>query len=193
MLDNDYKEFAPLTPLKALQVTVAHEYNHILQFGIDYNEQVWMFEASATWMEEQVYPAVSDWLRYVPAFAASTAEPLTRASAGQGLKIYGDASFLHFLSRGSHLGPDVVRDAWLRSPKVKPKHFASTAINSSIRKNGGTGFAPLFSKFAAATAEWNAGKQFPDAKRLKQVKRAGDLAAGTGTQLEARPSRLRAL
>ena len=66
VLDNDYKEFAPLTPLQPLQVTVAHEYNHILQFGIDYNEQLWMFEASATWMEEQVYPAVSDWLRYVP-------------------------------------------------------------------------------------------------------------------------------
>jgi hypothetical protein len=176
VLDNDYKEFAPLTPLAALQVTVAHEYNHILQFGIDYNEQLWMFEASATWMEEQVFPAVSDWLRYVPAFAASTADPISQGSAGDGLKIYGDASFLHFLSRGAGLGPDVVRDAWLRSPKVKPRHFANSAIDSSIRHNGGPGLGKLFSRFAAATAEWNAEpKKFPDSTRLAQVTRAGKL------------------
>lgn len=178
VLDNDYKEFAPLTPLKALQVTVAHEYNHILQFGIDYYEQLWMYEASATWMEEQVYPAVSDWLRYVPAFATAADEPLTRPSAGGGLKIYGDAAFMHFLSKGAGLGASVVRDAWEKSPKVKPKHFAPAALGASIKKHRGPSFGKAFSKFAAATAEWNAGHDFPDAKRLKQVKRAGKLKLG---------------
>ncbi len=38
-------------PIESMQVTAAHEYNHILQFNYDLFEQVWMYESTATWVE----------------------------------------------------------------------------------------------------------------------------------------------
>ena len=55
VIDNDYAGFSG-APVELMRATVAHEYNHILQFAYDTFEQVWMFESTATWMEEQVYP-----------------------------------------------------------------------------------------------------------------------------------------
>ncbi len=77
MLDEDIAEFADdeLTELEALQATMAHEYNHVLQFTYDSQvarADLWMLESIATWIEEQVYPTINDYLRYVPDFAAST-------------------------------------------------------------------------------------------------------------------------
>ena len=77
---------------------MAHEYNHVLQFAYDSQEDTWMFESTATWMEDEVYPEINDYLRYVPSFAsASRRTPLT-GNAG-GLKIYGAAVWNHFLGR----------------------------------------------------------------------------------------------
>ncbi len=67
VLDNDYSgfEFPGTKPLADLQVTFAHEYNHILQFGYDAYQDPWFAEATATWMEDQVYNGINDYLRYV--------------------------------------------------------------------------------------------------------------------------------
>jgi hypothetical protein len=71
VLDNDYSgfEFPGTKPLEDLQVTFAHEYNHILQFGYDAYQDAWFAEASATWMEDQVYNGIDDYLRYVRRWA----------------------------------------------------------------------------------------------------------------------------
>src|SRR5215203_3261239 len=55
VLDNDYSafEFPGTKPLEDLQVTFAHEYDHILQFGYDAYQDPWFAEASATWVEDQ--------------------------------------------------------------------------------------------------------------------------------------------
>ena len=70
-MDNDYAadEFPQYAgdPTKPVQVTAAHEYNHVLQFGYDFNQDTWMFESTATWMEEKVFPAVDDYLQYMAA------------------------------------------------------------------------------------------------------------------------------
>ncbi len=50
---------------RTCEVTFAHEYNHILQFGYDAYQDPWFAEASATWMEDQVYNGINDYLRYV--------------------------------------------------------------------------------------------------------------------------------
>ena len=196
VLDNDYKEFAPLTPLKALQVTVAHEYNHILQFGIDYNQQIWMFEASATWMEEQVYPAVSDWLRYVPAFAASTAEPLTRALGRPGPEDLRRRRLPALSSpRAPGLGPDVVRDAWVKLAEGQAEAFRQRRVRRlDPQEQGLEASRKEFSKFAAATAEWNAGNDFPDAE-APALTSSGPASSRVGRleDVQARPPRLRAL
>lgn len=49
----------------AAKVTVAHEYYHAIQFAYDYNEDVWLMEASSTWMEDYVFDPVNDNYNYL--------------------------------------------------------------------------------------------------------------------------------
>ncbi len=43
----------------------AHEFNHSLQFSYGFAHEFWYWEATATWMEEHVYPDINDWRDYV--------------------------------------------------------------------------------------------------------------------------------
>jgi hypothetical protein len=38
-----------------------HEFNHAVQFAYGYAHEFWWWEATATWIEEYVYPAYNDW------------------------------------------------------------------------------------------------------------------------------------
>jgi hypothetical protein len=167
VLDNNYFGF-PTAPLDSMRVTVAHEYNHILQFGYDTLGDLWFLEATATWMEEQVYPDIDDYLNFVPSFASAPEAPLTGRK-----KIYGGSVFDHWLD--SRYGPDVIREAWERSTSVEPKHDAVAAIEAAIEVNGGKSFSRDFAAFAVETAEWNSSDDFPDAARYQQVRRSGKL------------------
>ena len=169
VLDNDYVHF-PSPPLASLRVTVAHEYNHILQFNYDTQEDLWMFESTAVWAEQQVYPDINDYLNYLPTFARFTQLSLTGRE-----KVYAESVWNHWLT--SRYGPDVVRDAWADSLGAKPPHFAVAAYDESISQHGGKSFSREFAGFAAATAEWNSSDAFPDAKLYPDMKRHGTLEA----------------
>ena len=169
VLDNNYVGF-PSPPLDSMRATVAHEYNHILQFNYDTFQDLWFFESSATWSEEQVYPDNNDYLNYLPAFAGGSRFPLT----GDGIKIYSAAVWNHWLS--SRYGLGIVQDAWAASSAgVQPKHLATAAYTEAIRANGGRSFSSEFGTFAAATAEWNSSTSFPDAGIYPGMRRTGTL------------------
>jgi len=175
VLDNNYIGF-PSPPLESMQVTVAHEYNHILQFGYDIFEDLWMFESTATWVEQYVFPDVDDYLNYLPAFASTPETPLT----GEGIEIYAEAVWNHWLS--SRYKPDVVRQAWAGSRSAEPPSFAPAAYDSAIRLKGGRSFSQEFGEFAAATAEWRSFPLvFPDAAAYPDMKRKGKLGSKTTT------------
>ena len=186
VLDEDNEEFADdeLTELEALQATMAHEYAHVLQFT--YDSQVargdlWMLESVATWMEEQVYPTINDYLRYTPAYADSTTLPLTINDGG--LRIYGSALWNHHLSET--LGPDVIRDAWADIDTVTPAHRAVGAFDLAL---GGDGTSPYdelgahYVDFAASSAEWRASTDYPDAAELTDAARGGRIRPGGRAQ-----------
>ncbi len=140
VLDNDYnfEEFEYPDPGVPLRVTTAHEYNHILQFRLDTMQDGWMFESTAVWSEEQVFPDDDDWLFYLDFWKRTPEQPLTKFSAGGGLKVYGSAVWNHWLDLdGGDYGPDVILDAWKRSRKTKPKDFAVAAYDRAIKRNGG--------------------------------------------------------
>jgi hypothetical protein len=180
VLDNDYEEFAErgFTALEALRVTFAHEYNHVLQFTYDSLEDLWMFEATATWMEEQVYPDVDDYLTYLPPFARSSRVPLTGNDA-TGLKIYGAAAWNHVLAETGSAA--LVREAWDDSASLPAFRHLSVAAYDSALEGDGNPFASLgheFFEFATATAEWRSSSDFPDAVDHPDMKRAGELRPG---------------
>jgi len=76
-LDNDYVGYPNYhSQYDWFKVTSAHEFFHAIQFGYDvYENEVagdivkpyWM-EMSATWMEDQVYDNINDYIYYLPSF-----------------------------------------------------------------------------------------------------------------------------
>lgn len=183
VLDDDYApdEYGDFPdPLAPAKVTLAHEYNHLLQQNYDSFQDIWMFESTAVWSEDHVYPEIDDYVNYVQSFASSPGTPITDPSAGGGLKIYGSAVWNHWLSTGrGGYGVDAIRRAWEVSDQANPADLATAAYDKAIRDQGGKGFSREFVPFAAATAEWRSGfGGFPDAESYPDMRRKGSLRRG---------------
>ena len=182
VLDNDYSpsEFPHTLPLNDLEVTLAHEYNHVLQFAYDVNQDLWFYEASAVWMEDHVYPDINDYLRYVGRWDKRSKLPITVNN----IKIYGSGVWNHWLA--GRFGDAIIRNIWERAAAAKPSGFSIGVYNRAITRatrvtrGGGQDFAHEFARFAAATAEWSTPGDFPypDALLWKDVKRHGSLHPG---------------
>ncbi|MEA2309477.1 MAG: hypothetical protein QOI65_1763 [Thermoleophilaceae bacterium] len=188
VMDNDFShaEFPRYTdPLEPMEVTAAHEYNHVLQFGYDWLQDTWMFESTAVWAEDKVYDSVNDYVGYLKRWTQLTQVPLTAFDATDpasavNLKVYGDAVWNRWLE--AHYGEAVVRGAWEMSLDTSPPSFAPGAYDASLRTHG-TSFFDAFTRFAADTAEWRStagpfeeGASWPDVKRSS----AKSLVPGAG-------------
>jgi hypothetical protein len=171
VLDNDYsrREFPHTTPLRDLEVTIAHEYSHILQLGYDAYQDPWFAEATAVWMEDEVYDEINDYLRYVRRWVRRYEIPLTTSS----IKEYGSAVWNKWLSR--RYGPVLVRAAWSRAERTQPGGFSVSAYDSAIRAAGGSDFSRDFARFARDTAEWRTDGAFPEGHLYPDVSRQGSL------------------
>ena len=180
VMDDDYsaQQFPQYggNSLPPMQVTAAHEYNHVLQFAYDVAQDTWMFEATATWMEDEVYTDVNDYLQYVVGWSRLTLVPMTNFSAAgdeTNAKAYGAAVWNRWLE-AKH-GPDIVRNAWEVSRQTTPPSFAPGAYDRALRSRGSS-FAEAFAEFTADTAEWRAsnspfeeGNTFPDVQRVRNI------------------------
>jgi hypothetical protein len=174
VLDNDYAAPGLTDPNGVRDVTIAHEYNHVLQYSIDVLQDGWAFEATAVWMEDQVFPASNDYASFLPTWVTLSQVPLTTFTQDltnpASEKAYGDAVWNHWIA--NRYGADAVLQSWLGAPATTPAHFSLGAWENVILTKGGPGFATEFACFAAATGEWRsmapdncAGRSglFPDA------------------------------
>jgi hypothetical protein len=171
VLDNDYSafEFPGTTPTQDLKVTVAHEYDHILQFGYDAFQDPWFAESSATWMEDQAYNGINDYLRYVHRWVQRYATPLTTSS----IKEYGSAVWNEWLAH--RYGLSIVRKAWARAIYTRPGGFSVAAYESAIHAAGPSDLSHDFTNFAADVAEWRTGKGFRESSLYPDMPRQGNL------------------
>ena len=170
VLDNDYSafEFPGTKPLNDLEVTLAHEYNHIIQFGYDAYQDPWFAESTAVWMEDQVYNDIDDYLRYVRRWVKLWDTPLTASS----IKEYGSAVWNEWLAR--RYGRSIIRKAWAEAIHAKPGGFSVGAYERALRPLGSS-FPLDFSRFAAATAEWHTDEGFREADLYPDLPRQGSL------------------
>ncbi|MEA2470727.1 MAG: hypothetical protein QOE38_1726, partial [Thermoleophilaceae bacterium] len=185
VIDNDFQasEFPGYaSPTLPLEVTLAHEYNHVLQFAIDSLQDTWMFESTAVWMEGRVFPEVRDYLQYLRGWVQLTALPLTTfngsdATDNRNVKVYGTAVWNKWLDAA--FGPDIIRQAWEASLSTPRPSFAVQAYDRAIRNQpGGGDFVSRFSRFAANTAEWQTQDSgFPEGSLYPDVVRAGNTHA----------------
>jgi hypothetical protein len=171
VLDNDYdpREFPGTTPEHDLEVTVAHEYDHILQFGYDAYQDAWFAEASAVWMEDEVYNGIDDYLRYVRRWVRRFETPLTANS----IKEYGSAVWNKWLAH--RYGRAIVRHAWARAVHTKPGGFSVTAYDAAIAAAGGSDFSRDFARFARDLPEWRTDAVFAEGDAYPDVSRQGSL------------------
>ncbi len=171
VLDNNYDphEFPGTTPENDLEVTVAHEYNHILQFGYDAYQDAWFAEATATWMEDQVYDGIDDYLRYVRRWVRRYDTPLTANS----IKEYGSAVWNQWLAH--RYGRAIVRRAWARAVHVKPGGFSVSAYDAAIEEAGSSDFSRDFARFARDLPEWRTDSVFGEGDAYPDVSRQGSL------------------
>jgi uncharacterized protein DUF6055 len=181
VLDNDYdpREFPGTVPQEDLEVTFAHEYNHILQFGYDAYQDAWFAESSAVWMEDQVYDRIDDYRRYVRRWVKRYDTPLTANS----IKEYGSTVWAKWLAH--RYGPAIVRSAWARAVNTKPGGFSVSAYNSAIKAAGTSDFTRDFVRFARDLPEWRTDEVFTEGHAYPDVSRQGSLPLD-GRQLERR-------
>ncbi|MGH3264944.1 MAG: MXAN_6640 family putative metalloprotease, partial [Trebonia sp.] len=171
VLDNDYSpsEFPGTTQLGDLEVTLAHEYNHILQFGYDAFQDAWFAESTAVWMEDQVYGGMHDYLRYMSRWGREFATPLTASSVRE----YGSAVWNHWLAH--RYGRTIIRSAWARAIHGKPAGFSVGAYDAAIRAAGQSDFSHDFARFSRDVAEWRTGTVFPEGPLYPDLPRQGTL------------------
>jgi hypothetical protein len=171
VLDNNYDplEFPGTTPEHDLEVTVAHEYNHILQFGYDAYQDAWFAESTAVWMEDEVYNNIDDYLRYVRRWVKRYDTPLTANS----IKEYGSAVWNKWLAH--RYGRSIMRRTWARAIEVKPGGFSVAAYNSAIEAAGRSDFSRDFARFARDLPEWRTDSVFPEGDSYPDVSRQGSL------------------
>ena len=99
-VDDDFAstQFPANTPEENRQVTLAHEYHHAVQFAYDFFEDSWFMEATATWVEDEVYDGIDDNRQFLPyGQLGQPGVPLDTFSAG-GSHQYGNWLFFRYLT-----------------------------------------------------------------------------------------------
>ncbi len=153
VMDNDYN-FAPYnefagTPqdmdrrLDAVRVTLAHEFNHSIHFGMDYtdyegtvsNPRLYWWEMSATYMEEAMYDNVNDYYGYLPYYLATPWKSL-RYFVNGSLFPYGACLFPIFLSEKFD-DVAVTRKIWERCRDLGVGPDFPQAVDATIREISG--------------------------------------------------------
>jgi Family of unknown function (DUF6055) len=174
VIDNDYDpfEFPGTKPLEDLEVTFAHEYNHILQFGYDAYQDAWFAESTATWMEDQVYNGINDYLRYVRRWTKLYDTPITATA----IREYGSAVWNHWLTH--RYGRAIIRKAWANAVHVRPGGFSVAAYDRAIRAAGSSDFDHDFALFCRDVAEWRTANVFREGDLYLDVPRQGGLSIG---------------
>ena len=112
-LDNNYTDpvYRQTQGLSALRVSIAHEFFHAIHFTYyQGNDTGWWREASATWMEDVIFPDVDDYLQYVPSFLWTPQRALDERQRSGDFRVYGISLFAQFVDQRYHR--DVIQEIW---------------------------------------------------------------------------------
>jgi len=80
-----------------IQTFLAHELNHVLQYGYDVYEGDMIYEATAVWMEDEIYDTVNDYTTFTGEFQSNPERTLSFATYSD-FYMYGGALFVHYLA-----------------------------------------------------------------------------------------------
>ena len=189
VLDNDYArtEFPAHTPIENMQVTAAHEYFHAVQFGYDIGEDPWFMEATATWVEDEVYDRVNDNVGYLA--QGPVGHPGRSLDSSSGGYYYGAWILFRHLTerfRQSEAGlPVIVRRMWRLADAAgddATNLYSMEAVERALTEQGSSTGAQLL-RMAAANLHprrwYDEGALYPASRSTTWTLGPGE-ARGTG-------------
>jgi len=125
------------------RVVMAHEYNHQLQFAYNvwvnmggWDSGSWLYEATATWMEDEVFDNVNDYTGYLYYFLTTTDYSLVDTTS---LREYSSCIFMKYLSE--RFGALSVRRTWehtISSTLGDPIGFNPSVATAILESSRGT-------------------------------------------------------
>jgi hypothetical protein len=147
--DNDYASSPWLDPTSLLQITVAHEYFHAIQFAYDAEDDGWLMESTATAMEDELYDDVNDNAFFLNYGQMGDPETLGYPLAGPSTPLdtfdftaYGNWGFWRYLTEqlaDETAGvPNLVREVWeaLDTTQGPNSAFSLQALDSVLAARG---------------------------------------------------------
>ena len=183
VIDNDYSKYG----LDILKVTASHEYFHAIQFGYDAIEDDWWMEATATWMEDEVYDDINDYVNYLNGVYYRWFDyPDKSLNHPYGLHKYGSSIFCKYLTerQSGSWGAGIIKEIW---EGCIGRTQSIDAIDSVLKAKG-TSLEKEFSKFTVCnfiekpavfiddkyTYADDAAVDYPDIKIIKTYNAAGE-------------------
>jgi hypothetical protein len=169
VFDNDFRpaEFPTgANRLAALRVTAAHEFFHAIQFAYDLFEDQAFMEGTATWMEDEVFPAVNDNLQYLQ--SGSPMDPVNNSQQGPWIPLdaghrsfqYGTWIWYRFLSEVH--GDPIIKQIWVRSVGRTNYGFKSIADILATRGSSLQAMLALFGTWNTSPASfYTEGARYP--------------------------------
>ncbi len=139
-LENDFSAMGG-DKRELIRVTTAHEFNHAIQVGYDGTEVLWLMEATATWMEDEVYDDINDNYQFLdelfnyPDIALDTDLQAYH---------YGRWIFTRYVSE-HHGGQSTVRKMWEHAVTMDNIDAVDAGLSDA-----GASFDEVFPPFAAA-------------------------------------------
>lgn len=183
VLDNDYADtedlvIADYTILDLMRSTVAHEFNHALQFGYDGEEPAdWLWEATATWMQDEVYDAINDGIEDL--YAVFKSPDTCQLAYGGEERVedenhwYGEWIFLRYISE--NYGHQTVRAIWEQAATLDGYAALEAALNAA-----GTTLDETLRGFSIALLTRN----FEEGASYPVLRLEGEASTGTFTPLD---------
>ena len=139
-LENDFTTFDG-DRRSNIRVTLAHEFNHAIQFGYDGTEAVWLMEATATWIEDEVYDDINDNYQFLDKLFEKPDVALDTDAYAYG---YSRFLFPRYIAE-HHSGQTTVRTVWENAVLSDSLNAVEGALAGAS-----TSFAQLFPRFIAA-------------------------------------------
>jgi hypothetical protein len=167
-----------------MRVTAAHEFFHSIQYAYQLTEDHWLYESTATWMEERFADGVNDNRQYL--HSGQLRQPgtsLDKYGSG-GFWQYGNWLFFEYLS--TKFGAGVVRQIWNQAGAFAgaPNKTSVAAVSAAISSH-----KHLFRKVYAGFAGSNTvpGHSYPEgaayaATPMKATYTLGYSKRSTGAQ-----------
>lgn len=112
-LDNDFQG-KNVPALEIMQATAAHELVHAIQYGLDADEPAtWLWEATATWMEDEVYDHINSQDYYLDAVFGSTDScQIAEGREGEDDESHWYAMWIFLRYISERHGSEVIRQLW---------------------------------------------------------------------------------